>query len=559
MEIGPNMALKPQQRSTIPVTLGSPINGMNTRDPPGQMDISYASTMINCIGSPAGVQLRTGWSNWVTGTFAPITSFIPYNGQGGAASKLFAVAGGNFYDVTSSGTLGAAVRSGLSTTAVYWQSSSMTYGTGHTNYTIAVNGINPPQMFDGTNWTACSQSDTPDAPGKFTTNDNNSLPYNINNFVDVITHQERLWFVYANSTLAYYTPIATAGSTAAEPTAFFDFGPLFARGSTLQKLATWTSDSGGSSGINPMLVAFSNKGDVVVFQGNNPDVAATWTYQATYNLGSPIGRRCTQQLGGDLLYLSMDGLFPLSKYIQSGRVDTTSEVTYKIGPTISQIVSEYALTPGFEMVVYPAGNIMLLNIPLSPSLGGNFQFCFHLVQGSWSQWQGINAQCFCLFNDKVYFGGTNYVGVLSTAYADNTDSSGNGGTNISAVIQQAYTFFNEQQGLGIGILKHVKMVRPFISTGSNDPNIFVGISTDFNLTPISGTSTLSQGPVASWDSSLWGSPTALWAGGLEVNTEWITCPSYPGDAIAVNLAFSAQTQTIWYATSFIVEPGGQIG
>lgn len=350
-----------QRTTAIKVTRPAPFKGLNTVDALAEMDPTYALQLTNFVATPQGCAPRKGYRNWATGFSTTVTTLLPYNAKISSGNKLFALAGANIYDITSGGAIGAPVVSGLTISSPYWQSARQTYTTSPNNYMIIVNGTDAPRLYDGTTWTTCTQTASPAAPGQFSNVDNNGAAVSIATFVDTLLHQQRLWFVANNSSKAYYLPIAQAGGQLA----VFDFGSLFPRGGNLFKLDTWTMDIGSAQGTQSMLVAISNKGDVVVFSGNDPSSASTWALVGTYQLGSPVGRRCTTQYQGDLMILSQDGLYPLSKYLQSARLDSTAALTYTIGPTISDLTTAYAGIQGFELCVYPSANVMLLNIPQS--------------------------------------------------------------------------------------------------------------------------------------------------------------------------------------------------
>jgi len=545
--------LAAQHRRTIPVSTPAPYKGLNTVDPLAAMDPAYGLSIQNFIATPQGLSLRNGYRKWATGLPAAVTALLPYHSGSAAASKLFAVSGSAIYDVTSSGAVGAAAVSGLNASAPYWQHTSQTYTTNGKHYLFAVNGSDFPRMYDGTSWVTTSQVASPTNPGEFKNVDSNGNSVSLQTFVDVLLHQQRLWFVRDNSTLAYYCDLAQVGGNLYP----FDFGPLFPRGGKLHKLAAWTLDAGGTQGSQSLLVAISTKGDVAVYAGNNPASSTTWALTGTYQLGSPVGRRCTIQYEGDLLLLTRDGLYPLSKYVQSARLDTTSALTYKIAPTISDLVETFATTPGFELIAYPGQNVLLLNVPQLQATN-NFQFCFNSVTKGWTQFTGWPASAWGLFNDSLYFGGSDFVALSFIGFQDAADLSGANGNNIIATALTAFTYMSEQ-GLGPGVLKHAKLVKPYIVTGSANPSIRVGVNVDFNLIPIVGSATLNPVTGAVWDTATWDSLSATWVGSLATYNQWATPLCYQGEALAFAISISATSDTLWTATSWIVEPGGQFG
>lgn len=544
----PRTSFKPQQRAAATVHLPAPSAGLNTLDPLSSMDPAYGLSIQNFIATNQGLAVRQGYRKWATGLPGSVTSLISYHARNSTLSRLFAVSHGGVYDVTNGGEVGSPLVSGLNPDYGYWQYAVQSATTASSNTVVAVNGYDAPLIFNGSTWTQASQVSTPSAIGEFARFDNNSNEVDISRFVDVILHQQRLWFVGTNSTTAYYCDIAQAGGKLYA----FDFGPLFPNGGRLHKLATWTTDGGGSTGIKAMLVAMSNKGDVVVYQGTNPADASKWGLMGQYKMGSPVGRRCTTQYEGDLLVLTQDGLYPMS-HLDSNRFENTSALTYKITPTISNLAASLSNTPGFETAFYPGANLMLLNVPQSVQ-SNNFQFCFNTITKGWTQFTGWPAQCFGLYNDAFYFGGTDFVALAFIGYQDNADINGQNGNNIVATAMTAFNTLEE--AFGVGVVKHVNQVKPFIVTGSSNPSVLVGVNTDFNLTSIVGSATVNPVTGAVWDSAKFDDPNATWVGNLTTFNRWAGVASYPGSYVAVTLSISAATDTLWTATDLLVAPGG---
>lgn len=545
--MGPSLVTKQAQHSrTLPITTAAPVKGLNTVDPLASMDAAYGLSIQNFIATPQGLNVREGYRVWSTGLPGVVSSLMPYHAQITTNSKLFAASVSGFYDVTSGGVVGAAVVSGLNASNPNWQHAQQTSVS--KNFLVCVNGLDTPRLYDGTTWTTTTQAASP-VLGQFSINDNNAQAVNTTAFVDVMLHQRRMWFTTANSTKAYYTDID-------QPTGqlyAFDFGPEFTRGGALHKLVSWSINMGSVSGVQSNLVAISTKGDVLIYVGNNPSVSTNFALSGRYLLGAPCGRRCTIDFQSDVLYLSQDGLYPLSQYIQSSTLNNTDAITTKISNVIGDLITSYGSTPGFDMCIYPGRNVLLLNIPQS-STANNFQFCFNTVTDGWTQFTGWGAQCWGLFNNSLFFGGTGQVCLAFIGYSDGADINGNGGNNIIATALTAFTFMEKP-----GVLKHVHQVKPFIVTGASNPTIRVGVNTDFSLIPIVGSATLNPITGAVWDSATWDNGAATWVGSLTTYNQWSTPLCYPADALAFAVSISATSQTMWTGTGWIIEPAGQWG
>jgi hypothetical protein len=543
----------PAVRSTSYTTkISAPYKGLNTVDPLAEMDPAFGISIQNWIATPQGLALRQGYRKWATGFGDSPKTLIPYYGKANTSSRLFAVVGESIYDITNGGEFDGEeppdpVVTGLTASSAYWQYANQTHSTSLSNFMILVNGIDKPLLYDGTDWVECSQNGTPGAPGEFSNNDQNGTAVDISHFTDVVLHQQRWWFTTTESTKAHYCAIASAGGQLAT----FDFGPHFPRGGNLFKLASWTVDTG--EGTRSLLVAYSNKGDCVVYKGNDPTDADTWGLVGVYQLGAPVGRRCTTPYSGDLFYLGIDGMYPMSRILQSARVDATSALTYNIGPTINSLFSTYKSLAGFEATIYPDGNLMILNIP-QVNQANNFQFCYHLISKAWTQFTGWPGQTFVVFNDAMYFAGPDFVAIAFIGFKDGADIMGDGGDKIQATGLTAFST------LGAPGLKQVHLVKPYLVTGQTRPQIFVGVNTDFNLVPIVGSATVNPVSGSVWDDAVWDSPSSTWVGSLTGFNEWSTPEVWPGEYIAFAMSVSAVSDTLWTSTQYIIsEPRQAFG
>jgi len=550
------VVMRPRATKAPPYFTPAPYKGLNTvAGTLANIGPEYALSLQNFICSGTGVDPRTGSREWATDLPGEVTSFLPYQSGGTAASKLFAVSGDSIYDVTSGGAVGAAVVTGLSASNAYWQSVSQTYGGATNNILIAVNGFNAPRIYNGSSWITCTQVGSPSSVGQFTTVDNNGSAVSISSFVDVCLHNQRVWFVANNTTKAYYLDIAAASGQLHA----FDFGPFFPNGSSLFKLAAWTIDTGGGSGVQQLLVAISSAGDVVVYGGSNVAVSTSWNLVGTFKIGAPVGRRGTSNIGGDVLTLGQQGLLAISKLMQSVRVDATQAITYNISNIISDFVSTLSGFDGFEVIEYPSKDVIIVNIPQVNS-ASNFQFVYSTINGAWSQFTNWPARCFGLFNNSLYFGGNGKVYLAFIGFKDNADIYGVGGDAIIATGMQAYDQMANAGFAGfVGTQKHVKLVKPFLTTGDTAPTIRVGVNTDYNLIPIVGSATLNPATGGVWDSATWDDPGSTWVGSLTTYNQWVTPLCYPGTAFAFAISLSASAETSWQGTQWIVEPAGTFG
>ena len=145
----------------------APVGGWNARDSLANMEPLDAVTLINYFPTVSNCVLRGGYSKWATGMTGQVQSLFVYSG--GATTKMFAVVGTptfKIYNVTAGGAVGGAVVSSGITSAI-WEYINITTAAG--SYLYAVNGVDKPLLYDGTNWVAIDGSSTPAITGVTTT------------------------------------------------------------------------------------------------------------------------------------------------------------------------------------------------------------------------------------------------------------------------------------------------------------------------------------------------------------------------------------------------------
>ena len=510
-------------------SIPAPTGGWNTRDNVADMDAKDAVTMDNWFPIPSEVMLRKGSSNHVTGFTGPVESLLPY--QSATASKLFACvdvgATAEIVDVTASdvdGTPPASAVTGLNNARFQHVNMSTTGGA----FLLAVNGSDKMRIYNGTIWGYESDGTFTAVTGGDTTK-----------WIHLNLHMRRVWAIQKDSLLAWYLPADSIGGAAAS----FDFRPIFKMGGYLMSMGTWTLDAG--QGVDDHAVFVTSEGEVAVYKGSDPTSITTWSLVGVWYVGSPIGRRCLQKFGGDLLMLCKEGLLPFSKALMSSRVNAKSTLTDKIQPTISESTSIYSSFFGWEILPYPQENMLIINVPVvynlpSPSI--THQYAMNTISGAWSRFIGWNAHCWAEFNGAIYFGTDTSVVHAWTGTADL-------GANIESEVQQAFSYF------GSRALKNWRMARPILRADIQ-PGLLLGFGVDYNMTDPVGSPTYASSTASLWDSGIWDS--AIWGGDLTIFKDWqgIFGLGYCG-SLHIKTA-SKSSNCTWASTDYLLEDGGVI-
>lgn len=465
----------------------------------------------------ATVDLRKGSDFFVDEIDGEVETLAVYNPPSGAP-KMFGWAGDSLYDVSTPGAVGAALLSTLNNAR--WQVANVTTSGG--NFLEAVNGEDELLLYNGTTWTPINAASTPAITGILTTK-----------LVNISIHKNRVWFVEKDSLNAWYT---TAGALAGALTKF-PLGGLFREGGYLVAQGTWTVD--GGDGPDDYACFVTSMGEVAVYQGTDPTSATTWSLVGIYRIGTPIGRRCLQKLGGDLLVITTDGVVSASRYFVKDRTDKTVATTDLIQTAMSDAVALYGNNDGWELTFYPEGAMLLLNVPVD---NGTQQFVMNTVTRKWCRFLKWPASCFAVMNKSLYFGMN---GEVRRAWYGTSDC----GLPINAELLQAFNYFGNRNQQ-----KLFTLARPILAWNINPARIRLGVDTDFQITtPTGDIRPPPDAEVLVWGTGRWG--INLWGGGLKLNKEWYTVGGV-GFAGALHMLISTKTATIKYSScDFVFEPG----
>lgn len=412
---------------------------------------------------------------------------------------------------------GSAVVTGL--TNARWQHINMSNAGG--NFLMAVNGSDKLRGWDGTTWWADGDG-SHDITGVDTAT-----------CIHIALFKRRVWFVQKSTASAWYLPIDSIAGAASK----LDLGPVFNRGGSLVAITNWSIDAG--IGIDDYAGFISDQGEVAIYKGSDPSSATTWALVGTFWVGSPVGRRCTAQFGGDVLLISRDGLLPLSKALMSARVTTKIALTDKIQNATSYATTLYGSSFGWQCIQFPNENMILLNVPIGTGL--QQQYVMNTISGAWCRFKGWPANCFELFGDELYFGGAGTVYKAWQAQAD-------AGSNINAEALQAFNYFGERS-----TLKEWTLARPLVGIDNNTGFVF-GINTDFDTTPPTGVPTFAASNAGTWDVALWN--VGVWGGTPQVQKLWQSVNGFGYCAAMHIIAATNVGQIEWSATDYAYKRGG---
>lgn len=479
----PALLRRPQKTKIArQASIPAPVGGWNARDPIANMDPADAILLDNFFPSTSDVMLRKGADDHVTGISGQVESLMPYNNQAGT-QQIFAAAGTAFYNVTSAGAVGAAVQSSL--TNARWQ--SINFATTAGQFLLACNGSDSIRRWDGSTWLTITGSGTGAITGVTTAD-----------IINLAVHKNRVYLVEKDSLSAWYLPTDAIAGAAAE----FPLNGVAKNGGYLMAVEGWTID--GGEGIDDYWVAITSEGELIAYKGTDISDATKWAIHGVWTVGQPIGRRCFLRVGGELLLITKGGVLPVSKILLSKVVDSKAAITDKIIKAMTDAVAAYSGNFGWQLLDYPSGPMIILNVPVSEG-SGQHQYVMNRDTGKWCRFKDIEANCWALLDGEPYFGGDGVVGKLWGSFDDNSD-------NIAGDMKQAFNYFGSR-----GVIKEFKDAMPiFASNGS--PSILAALNLDYSDDEPSGQLSFNPTTYGLWDSAVWDS--GVWGGTLSTFAEW---------------------------------------
>lgn len=537
------MWAKKKQRSANIVTVPAPTKGINDYDSIANMDPTFALDMLNMFPAARALVVRNGYKEWTTGFTKVVRTLMTYGAFSGG-DKLFGVTDDGVYNITTTGVLGVLDKALTNGFTDY-----VNFANVAGNFLISVNGTDLGVYYDGATWTDMSTT--------VQTTDNCSV-------VHVYNH--RLWFAEKESMTAWYLPVdAISGAMAP-----FYLGGVFSRGGFLQNIFTWSLDSG--DGLDDILIFQSSNGEIVGYAGSDPSTAATFTLQASYFVGPPLGQRSTDDFGGDVAMLVTEGIVPISKVVGGTQAISRDEdtLTKNISRTFSEALIPRGYDPGWEILNIPAMQSLIVNFPTTGGLPA-VQVVMNTLTGAWTRYD-LPARTMCQFNNTLYFSDENgrVLFIDTNINLDNVSLDESFGQFITSGFQTAWNYF----GL-TGTNKVYSLIRPLF-IGQFYPNISLAVAVDYEPSDIDSLTSPGSGPAladlwdaGTWDSTMWYLPaaptmadvwdtgiwdTTLWAPPITTQYRWLGVEGM-GYCASLTVKLNTNSPTEFAACDWVLTPG----
>lgn len=462
-----------QNRSRGPVSVGAsmpaPVEGWDDESPWADMSPLRAIIMDNWFPQPSYVELRKGWAlHSTSAATVPVKTLMAYHAPNSANDKLFGACNTTIYDFSSTTATATTV-----TTLTQSRMQFVNFTTSGGSYLYAVNGADLPWTYDGSSW----------ANPAITGVDEST-------FINLNVFKNRLFFIPVNSTKVWYLAIDSIAGAATS----FELGGVMSMGGHLVAMGTLTLD--GGSGPDDHAVFVTSKGQVIVYQGTDPSDANAWALVGVYNVAPPIGYRCLVKIAGDLGILTTSGLLPLSKAMVVDRASLDNiALTGRIQNTMTASAREYSANNGWDLCVYPKGNMCIVNVPVDEDTTSH-QYVMNTLHGAWCRFTGQNASCWEVYQDRLFFGG------MAGKVYEADKASSDGGSAVIADLKTAFSYYGSK-----GTLKQWKMVQTLtFSDGRVIPGVKFNVDFQDSVPtyiPAAGTLNAIYWDTFDWDEVNW--------------------------------------------------------
>ncbi len=483
----------------------APVGGWNVLNSIDSMPIADAITMDNWIPRENYVEIRTGTTSRID--LPECKTLFSYNY--GTTQTLLGAGSGNVYTLNPSTGTSTVIGSGYSNNE--WQ---------YTKYKgriFACNGADDPFDYDGstlstTAWTGPA--------------DNTKL-------VNVNLYKNRLFFIEKDTLKFWY---AVAGNITGALTSF-DLNQFSKLGGSLLAIATWTQD--GGEGQDDQILFITTEGEVFVYSGDDPSSATDWALKGIYSIPRPISYRCCEKLGGDIIVITREGYYPMSRLLSGYVSNQPAAFSYKINGAMRELADGQFDLFNWKITYYKPESLLIINVP-SENTNESVQHVMNTITGAWCRFKGLNANDWVLHGELLY-----YVGIDGDVYEYNVGTDDNG-SDISTEVEQAYNDY------GSPYAKAFKMAMPILQSNF-ELSLTFNFGVDFKVRRdfYSITSALFAG--TDWDEGLW--DESYWAASVETRVYEVPLSADTGYKGSIGLKTSTSSGlTRWIGTKISTIP-----
>jgi len=317
------------------------------------------------------------------------------------------------------------------------------------------------------------------------------------NFSYVWAYKNRLFFLEKDSLNAWYLPVDAIGGAATK----LPMGGEFSLGGKLMFGSTWSLDTG--IGLKDNCIFVTDEGEIAVYDGTNPATAADWVKVGRYQMGKPRGPKAFFRAGGDVVTATDIGLVPVSQALQTdASVLSAKAVSYAIETAWNEAVT--LRTAEWDCIVWPERQMVVVALPTVNEQPPEM-YVVNARTGAWAKFTNWSGTCLEIFNGRLFFGSQD--GKVIEAYVTGQDQ----GETFTATYVPLFNDMGAPSSI-----KTAKLIRA-TTRGPHQVNVQLSVMEDYivSLPAPPAASDLPGG--SEWGVGIWG--TSVWGGAQEVSIQ----------------------------------------
>lgn len=491
----------------IPASIPASVLGWNTNDNLAGMDPRYALRLDNYLADGTSLRMRRGSVDHATGFPAKVEFLHVY--ARGQQRKLLAFSGGNVYDASGTGSIGAPLATGFASSQFFGCNAGANGG----ELGLYCNGSDAVQKYDGTTFTSAGITG-PTKP------------------IGITVSKKRVWLIEFGTGEAWYgAPEQVTGALTK-----FDIGSVHPEGGELIAIVNATLD--GGEGPDDLTIFAMQSGALIVYGGTDPGDAANWYLKGVWKGGTPINQRCFVPFEEDVAYISNTGIRTLSSYTVQGKLGGVP-LSDKINNYVSRAIRERGNLFEWHGTFYQQDRLLLINMPINST--SSEQAVMVSPYRTWSRFLGLDYWSSAVFNNELHMG-------LSDKIVRSSDFGTDSGVLVPGYVQTAWNYFGTR-----GREKFFRQFRVHFK-GATGLKYGAAVGTDFADPTAIVDATLAE-TAARWGQDQW--RVGQWRTPIAISSDWRHAAASGFNAsVAVSTLSSRPVEIL--ATDFINELGQAI-
>lgn len=484
----------PVPRGAAPLTSSQvylpPVKGWVTNLPYARTDRQTARVMDNWVPEVDGVRPRGGAPKKATIGSDPIEGMWSYR-QGGV-EKLFAASDSDIYNISGldPDTPPSADVTGL--TDGDFSVANMATAGGDFQYVC--NEADSPRLYDGSTWTTITGASSPAITGVTT-----SL------LRAVWAYRSRLFFAERDSLRFWALPTESVGGAAIE----INLSGVATKGGEAWFGFSWSIGDSGD-GQDDKCAFVTTAGEVMVYEGGNPQDPTDWNLVGVYQIGDPLGKRAWARIGGDVAVATQNGLVPMTQIVKRAPDELDlAALSRAIEPDWQTQGRAAVATSPWMVEAWEKRGYMIVTLPHTGAQQSQYCFIRNSTTGAWARFTGLDMQAIAEFGGDMYYGDSS-----GSVFA--IESGGkDGGNPYTCRLAWGWDHLNRP-----GQVKTAQQARATFVLGRS-VNVALEAHTDYANDFGSAPAAAADGAVSSlWDTAVW--DTDLWDGGAATLSRYST-------------------------------------